>query len=143
MPSISIPEIQFEEVTGRGGNLGLITLTRPQVLNALNQGMFNVLNKQLTAWETANHIKGVVIRAAEGRAFCAGGDIRAVYERHQTKDPTLIQFFSDEYTLNQHIHHYFKPYIALIDGIVMGGGVGISAHGSHRVATDRILFAMP
>ena len=139
----SIPEIQFEEISGRHGNLGLITLTRTQVLNALNQAMLNVLKQQLTEWETANHIKAVVIRAADGRAFCAGGDIRAVYDRHMAKDPTLAQFFYNEYSLNRSIHHYSKPYIALIDGINMGGGVGISLHGSHRIATDRILFAMP
>ncbi len=140
---IKISEIEFEEVTGRNGNLGLITLTRPAVLNALNHVMFNALNDQLTEWETANHIKAVVIRAAEGRAFCVGGDIRYAYERKMANDPTLIDFFRDEYRMNRHIHEYSKPYIALLDGITMGGGVGISAHASHRVATDRLVFAMP
>jgi len=139
----SIPEINFEEVTGRDGNLGLITLTRTQVLNALNHVMFNALNEQLAEWESANHIKAVVIRAAEGRAFCAGGDIRYAYERKMANDPKLADFFRDEYRVNRHIHNYTKPYIALIDGITMGGGVGISVHASHRVATDRLVFAMP
>jgi enoyl-CoA hydratase len=139
----SIPEINFEEISGRDGHLGLITLTRTQVLNALNQAMFNAINQQLTEWEAANHIKAVVIQAAEGRAFCAGGDIRSAYERKMAGDPTLANFFYDEYRLNRHIHHYTKPYIALIDGITMGGGVGISIHASHRVATDRLVFAMP
>jgi len=139
----TIPEINFEEISGRDGNLGLITLTRTNVLNALNQVMFYALNEQLTEWEAANHIKAVVIRAAEGRAFCAGGDIRSAYERKKTNDPTLSHFFRDEYRLNWHIHHYSKPYIALVDGINMGGGVGISVHASHRVATDRLLLSMP
>lgn len=140
---VTTPDVQFEEVSGRDGHLGLITLNRPQVLNALNHSILNAMEQQLTVWEEANHIKAVVIRAAEGRAFCAGGDIRAAYERKMAKDPLLGQFFQDEYQLNQHIHHYLKPYIALMDGITMGGGAGISLHGSHRVATERLLFAMP
>jgi len=139
----TLSEIEFEEVSGRDGNLGLITLTRPQALNALNQPMINALHQQLTEWESANHIKAVVIRAAEGRAFCAGGDVRSVYERKLKHDSNLTNFFRDEYTLNRCIHDYEKPYIALIDGIIMGGGAGISIHGSHRVASDRMLFAMP
>lgn len=139
----SISEIEFEEVSGRGGNLGLITLMRQSALNALNDRMINAMNQQLIEWESANHIKAIVIRAAEGRAFCAGGDIRAVYQQKLADDPDLSEFFRDEYTLNRRIHHYPKPYIALLDGITMGGGVGISVHASHRVATDRLLFAMP
>lgn len=140
---ISIPEINFEEITGRDGNLGLITLTRQNVLNALNHAMFLALYNQLAEWENANHIKAVVIRAAEGRAFCAGGDIRSAYEQKKAGDTNLSLFFRDEYRMNQIIHQYSKPYIALLDGITMGGGVGISIHASHRVATDRLMFAMP
>jgi enoyl-CoA hydratase len=137
------PEIIFEEMPGVDGNLGLITLNRPEALNALNQNMFTLLNKQLEVWDTADHIKAVVIRAVEGRAFCAGGDIRSAYQRAKENDPTLPTFFSDEYRMNQRIYHFSKPYIALMDGITMGGGVGISIHGSHRVATPRYVFAMP
>ncbi|HSW93468.1 MAG TPA: enoyl-CoA hydratase/isomerase family protein [Gammaproteobacteria bacterium] len=139
----TLSEMEFEEVSGRDGNLGLITLTRQQALNALNQQMIIALRQQLEEWETANHIKAVVIRAAEGRAFCAGGDIRSLYDRKLNHDPTLPEFFRDEYTLTRRIHDYSKPYIALMDGITMGGGAGISLHGSHRVASDRLLFAMP
>jgi len=139
----TIPEISFEEISGRDGNVGLITLTRPQALNALNYMMLNALSNQLDEWEAANHIKAVVIRSGGGRAFCAGGDVRNAYEHKMSGDPALSLFFRDEYRLNRHIHHYLKPYIALIDGIVMGGGVGISIHASHRIATDRIDFAMP
>ncbi len=137
------PDIIFEEIPGREGNLGLITLNRPEVLNALNHNMFLMLDRQLTEWAVNDAIKAVVIRAAEGRAFCAGGDIRYAYERGLAKDPTLPNFFRDEYRVDQQIYHYPKPYIALLDGITMGGGVGISIHGSHRVATPRFIFAMP
>ena len=138
-------EILFEEMTGQGGNLGIITLQRQQALNALNYSMVLSLDKQLALWEKADHIKAVIIRAAEGRAFCAGGDLRFTYEKwlKHEKETTLAQFFRDEYRLNRRIFHYPKPYIALLDGITMGGGVGISIHGSHRVATDRLVFAMP
>jgi enoyl-CoA hydratase len=136
-------EVLFEEMQGQAGNLGVITLNRPEVLNALNQTMFNAVDKQLEAWDHDDHIKAVVIRAVEGRAFCAGGDIRAAYEKAKAKDPALPEFFGDEYRMNKRIYHFSKPYIALMDGITMGGGVGISIHGSHRVATDRYLFSMP
>src|SRR5579885_76947 len=136
-------EVLFEEMVGNGGNLGIITLNRPNVLNSLNHSMIHALYEQLHSWASADHIKAVVIRAAEGRAFCAGGDLRLTYERIKNHDPAMAGFFRDEYQLNRFIFHFPKPYIALLDGITMGGGVGISIHGSHRVATDRLLFAMP
>lgn len=139
----TISEIIFEELSGEHGNLGLITLNRPQVLNALNHNMFLALDAQLAEWEKKSDIKAVVIRAVEGRAFCAGGDIRSAYEKIRVKDPTIDEFFADEYRMNSRIHHFPKPYIALLDGITMGGGAGISIHGSHRVGTDKLLFAMP
>lgn len=137
------PDVLFDEMEGQGGNLGIITLNRPQVLNSLNHNMVNVMHAQLNKWASANHIKAVVIRSVEGRAFCAGGDLRSMYNRFKEHDPTLPLFFRHEYQLNRAIFHFPKPYIALLDGITMGGGVGISIHGSHRVATDRLLFAMP
>jgi len=139
----TIPEISFEEVTGRDGNLGLITLTRTNALNALNYVMLTALANQLKEWEAANHIKAVIIRAATGRAFSAGGDLRSAYEHKMANDPRLAVFFRDEYRLNRHIHNFTKPYIALLNGIVMGGGVGLSIHASHRLATDQLDFAMP
>ncbi len=151
----TIPEMSFEEITGRDGNLGLVTLTRVNVLNALNDVMINALSHHLIEWEAASHIKAVVIRAAEGRAFCAGGDIRETWKYQMAEKekkekseklgdgPRLIDFFRDEYQLNRRIRYYGKPYIALLDGITMGGGAGISMHASHRVATSRLLFAMP
>lgn len=136
-------EVLFDEMKGEGGNLGLITLNRPEVLNSLNQPMIQAMHDQLKIWAAADYIKAVVIRPADGRAFCAGGDLRSTYARRLEKDAALPRFFYDEYQLNRTIHHYPKPYIAFLDGITMGGGVGISIHGSHRVATDRLLFAMP
>lgn len=139
----TVADILFEEMAGQGGHLGVITLNRPHALNALNQVMIRALDQQLVCWAKDTNIKAVVIRAAEGRAFCAGGDIRAIYDKRLAGDSTLASFFSDEYHLNQRIFHFPKPYIALLDGITMGGGAGISLHGSHRVATERVLFAMP
>lgn len=136
-------EILFEELQGKGGNLGIITLNRPAALNSLNIEMIEAMYAQLGAWQTARHIKAVIIQSAKGRAFCAGGDIRLAYERMKNQDPHTVDFFRDEYQLNRRIFHFPKPYIALLDGITMGGGVGISIHGSHRLATDKLLFAMP
>lgn len=138
-----LAELIFEELPGREGNIGLITLNRQSVLNALNHAMITVLDEQLCRWQSQSTIKAVVIRASEGRAFCAGGDIRYVYEHKQAGDTALADYFIDEYNLNQRIHDFTKPYIALQDGITMGGGVGISLHGSHRVGTERLAFAMP
>jgi enoyl-CoA hydratase/carnithine racemase len=140
---ITTTDVLFSEVEGQGGKLGIITLNRPSVLNSLNHDMVVAMDAQLRLWSEAQRIKAVVIKAAEGRAFCAGGDIRLTYERMRSKDPLMTEFFRDEYQLNRLIFHYPKPYIALLDGITMGGGVGVSIHGSHRVATERLLFAMP
>jgi enoyl-CoA hydratase len=136
-------EIIFEQISGVDGDIGLITLNRQHALNALNHSMFIALHEHLIKWQIDAAIKAVVVRAVPGRAFSAGGDIRSVYERKSKNDEQLHSFFPDEYKVNKLIFHYSKPYIALLDGITMGGGVGISIHGSHRVATDRLVFAMP
>ncbi|MBA3661742.1 MAG: enoyl-CoA hydratase/isomerase family protein [Gammaproteobacteria bacterium] len=141
MPTFS--EVLFETLPGREGDLGVITLNRPEVLNSLNHDMIKAMDGQLKIWADQPQIKAVIIRAAPGRAFCAGGDLRLTYQRFHHDDARLIEFFIDEYELNRTIFHYPKPYIALLDGITMGGGAGISIHGSHRVATERLLFAMP
>ncbi len=135
--------VLFDEMVGQDGNLGVMTLNRPQVLNALNHAMFLSLDQQLTTWAEDPNIKAVVIRAAEGRAFCAGGDIRHAHQLKMNNDPELVNFFRDEYEMNKRIYHFPKPYIALLDGITMGGGVGVSLHGSHRIGTEKLSFAMP
>ena len=130
-------EIGFE----RRGRAGIVTLTRPKALNALTHGMVLALARALAAWEADDAVAVVVVRA-EGRAFCAGGDILKVYEAGRAGERP-VAFFADEYRLNAAIARCSKPYVALVDGIVMGGGVGISVHGSHRVFTENAVFAMP
>jgi enoyl-CoA hydratase len=133
------PEILFE----RRGSAGLVTLNRPQALNAITHGMVRALTAQLERWAADPAVTRVVVSGA-GRAFSAGGDIRAAYELGRAgRQRNALPFWRDEYRLNALIKHYPKPYVALIDGIVMGGGAGLSVHGSHRVAGDKFLFAMP
>jgi len=133
-------EILFE----RRGAAGLVTLNRPAALNAVTHAMVLALRAQLDAWANDPVVTRVVIQAAAGRAFSAGGDIRHLYELGKAGEHAeMLQFWRDEYPLNALIKNYRKPYVALIDGIVMGGGVGVSLHGSHRVAGDRFAFAMP
>jgi len=128
----------------RRGTAGLVTLNRAHALNAVSHAMVRALAEKLAEWEGDGAVTRVVITANGGRAFSAGGDLRAIYElgRAGRYDEALC-YFRDEYALNARIKHYRKPYVALIDGIVMGGGVGISVHGSHRVGGDRFAFAMP
>jgi len=121
--------------------LGIIRLNRPQALNALNLSMIRTITHQLIEWEGDPRIYAVVIAAVPGRAFCAGGDVRSVANLANLEEK--MQFFSEEYRLNQLIYDFKKPYIALMDGITMGGGVGISLHGSYPLATEKFVFAMP
>jgi enoyl-CoA hydratase/carnithine racemase len=130
-------DIRFERV----GKAGVVTLTRPKALNAVNHRMVKALSAALAAWEADRAVELVVIRG-EGRAFSAGGDIIDVYEAGRAGRPKY-DFFADEYRLNARIERFPKPYVSLIDGIVMGGGVGLSVHGSHRVMTENAVFAMP
>ncbi len=124
-------------------HIGLITLNRPEALNALNFSMISALQVQLTQWQDDPFIHAVVVRSACDRAFCAGGDVRAIYHLGRENIQQKMAFFKAEYRLNQFIHEFNKPYIAFMDGITMGGGVGISLHGSHPVASSRFIFAMP
>ncbi|MFC4270917.1 enoyl-CoA hydratase/isomerase family protein [Sneathiella chungangensis] len=125
------------------GAIGLVTLNRPKALNALTHEMCLLLNAKLREWEKDDRVHAVVIEGAGDRAFCAGGDIVKLYNEGKSGGDYPYHFYRDEYLLNTRIKHFPKPYIALIDGIVMGGGVGVSVHGSHRIATERTLFAMP
>src|SRR2546421_953350 len=133
-------DILFE----RRGAAGIVRLNRPKALNAVTHEMVRALARQLDTWAHDAAVTRVVITAAGERAFSAGGDIRALYELGRAGRQTeMLTFWRDEYPLNVVIKRYPKPYVALIDGIVMGGGVGVSVHGSHRVAGDRFSFAMP
>lgn len=134
-------DLLYQRLPAKGGEIGLITLNRPSALNALNHDMIRDLYRTLCAWRDDQNCLAVIVQATEGRAFCAGGDIRHLY--HSAHSDTVLDFFWDEYRLNHCIHHYPKPYIALMNGITMGGGVGISQHGSHRVVTRQFQFAMP
>ncbi|MFN7169200.1 MAG: enoyl-CoA hydratase/isomerase family protein [Pannonibacter sp.] len=129
------------------GKAGIITLNRPQALNALTHDMVRAISARLDDWEHNPSVERILLRGAGEKAFCAGGDIRQVYESGEalgrTGNPEQTRFFGDEYILNARIHAFAKPWISLIDGIVMGGGVGLSVHGSHRVGTEKTLFAMP
>src|SRR5436305_6665090 len=133
-------DILFE----RRGAAGIVTLNRPKALNAVTHDMLRGLARQLRAWAGDATVTRVIIRAEGDRAFSAGGDIRALDELGRAgRQQEMLTFWRDEYPLNATIKRYPKPYVALIDGIVMGGGVGISVNGSHRVAGDRFSFAMP
>ncbi|MBB5203960.1 enoyl-CoA hydratase [Inhella inkyongensis] len=129
------------------GCLGLIILNRPQALNALSLAMIRDMRTLLRAWRDDDSIQAVAIlgqgREGKGPAFCAGGDIRFFHTAAKAKDPALGDFFTEEYALNHEIHVYPKPYIALMDGIVMGGGMGISQGAKLRVLTERSKLAMP
>src|SRR5215207_1259711 len=133
-----------EVLCEKQGEAGLITLNRPRALNALNLTMVREMRRALDAWAGDPAVTRIVVQGAGEKAFCAGGDIRQLTEdlRAGKRDEALA-FWREEYQLNIRIKRYPKPYISLIDGICMGGGVGVSLHGSHRVAGDRYLFAMP
>lgn len=139
MSSQPEPEVLLQRV----GRAGVITMNRPKVLNALNLSMIRQIYPQLKKWEADSDTDLMIIKAVGGKAFCAGGDIRAVTEAGKVGDPLSEDFFREEYILNHAIGTCKKPYVALIDGITMGGGVGLSVHGRFRVATEKTLFAMP
>ncbi|MET9960440.1 enoyl-CoA hydratase/isomerase family protein [Streptomyces sp. NPDC006326] len=125
------------------GCTGVITLNRPRALNALTHPMVLRIEEALAAWEHDPAVAQVLIRGAGERGLCAGGDIRAIHDDAKAGTAASAGFWRDEYRLNARIARYAKPYVALMDGIVMGGGVGLSAHGSVRVVTERSRVAMP
>ncbi|MGE3991513.1 enoyl-CoA hydratase/isomerase family protein [Pseudorhodoplanes sp.] len=133
-------DILFE----RRGGAGIVILNRPKALNAITHAMVRALAAKLHEWADDDAVTRVIVTANGERAFCAGGDIRALYDLITAgRQQEALSFFREEYTLNAAIKRYPKPYVSLIDGIVMGGGVGISIHGSHRVAGEKYAFAMP
>ncbi|EON12942.1 enoyl-CoA hydratase/isomerase family protein [Pandoraea sp. SD6-2] len=132
-------EVLFEVVNG----LGVITLNRPRALNAITHGMVRAMWAQLNAWAQDPAVRAVLIEGAGEKAFCAGGDVRALYESRVNHANEHQAFFIDEYRLDYLIHRYPKPYIALLDGIVMGGGMGVAQGAALRIATDRTRLAMP
>lgn len=139
------PEILFDV----RGQTGIITLNRPHVLNALTLNMLQQMDDQLVRWAQDPAIACVIVTGAGTRAFCAGGDIKAVAldalakRKGDSRGELIRDLFRVEYTLNHRIKTFTKPYISLINGIVMGGGMGLSAHGTYRVVTETTVFAMP
>jgi enoyl-CoA hydratase len=131
---------------GRKGGVATVLLNRPHALNAFTLAMYRQMDPMLRAWAGDPEIHAVLIEGAGERAFCAGGDVRAVYEAGKgisgDSDFTSV-FFAEEYRIVRRIHHHPKPYIAILDGITMGGGAGVSVNGAYRVATERTMFAMP
>ncbi|XP_015676679.1 3-hydroxyisobutyryl-CoA hydrolase, mitochondrial [Protobothrops mucrosquamatus] len=138
-PKDSSAEVLFE----KRGCAGIITMNRPKALNAFTISMIRQIYPQLKKWEQDPETFLILIKGAGEKVFCAGGDIKVITEAGKCGDKLTEYFFREEYTLNNAIGTCKKPYVALIDGITMGGGVGLSVHGHFRVATERTVFAMP
>ncbi|SDA56120.1 Enoyl-CoA hydratase/carnithine racemase [Pseudomonas sp. NFACC15-1] len=124
-------------------HIGHLTLNRPAGLNALTLGMVRSLQQQLDTWALDPHIRAVILRGAGDKAFCAGGDIRSLYDSHQQGDTLHEDFFVEEYALDLTIHHYRKPILALMDGFVLGGGMGLVQGADLRIVTERSRLGMP
>lgn len=131
--------ILFEQT----GDWGVVTLNNEKALNALTWDMVKTMRAQLIEWSGDKSVKAVLVKGAGERAFCAGADIRWLHDNAKRDPAGASEFFREEYRVNSLIYHYSKPYVSLIDGIVMGGGVGVSVHGDFRIAGDATLFAMP
>ena len=124
-------------------HIGHLTLNRPSGLNAIDLEMVRSLQTQLDAWATDPNIKAVTLRGAGEKAFCAGGDIRSLYDSYKHQDTLHTLFFEEEYALDLTLHHYAKPVLALMDGYVLGGGMGLAQGADLRVVTERSRLAMP
>lgn len=140
---MGVTEESDEVLTRVDGGVGLITLNRPKAINSLNQSMVDALRAILTRWEADDAVRAVVLSGAGDRGLCAGGDVVAVYHSARKDGVEVRKFWRDEYLLNGQIGRFPKPYVSLMDGIVMGGGVGVSAHGTVRVVTETSKVAMP
>ncbi|MCA3277644.1 MAG: enoyl-CoA hydratase/isomerase family protein [Roseomonas sp.] len=131
-------------IAAREGAAGAILMNRPKALNALNQDMIRGFAAAIAAWRDDASVKLALLEGAGGRAFCAGGDVRAVRASAVAGDRAAVEaFFSEEYAVNAGIAAFGKPWVSLIDGVCMGGGIGVSVHGTHRIVTNHAMFAMP
>ncbi|MHC1943222.1 enoyl-CoA hydratase/isomerase family protein [Bradyrhizobium sp. UFLA06-06] len=130
-------------IARKEGSAGIIRLNRPKAINAVTLEMFHDIDRALDLFEADRDVAVVVLEGAGDRGLCAGGDIRALWESSKAKGDLGKILWRDEYILNARIKKFPKPYVAFMDGIVMGGGVGLSAHGRHRVVTERTKLAMP
>ncbi|WP_320196751.1 enoyl-CoA hydratase/isomerase family protein [Agrobacterium rosae] len=127
----------------KNGSVGLIRLNRPKAINSLNEAMVSGMKAGLDLFARDPDVTSVVLCGEGERGLCAGGDVRLIYQARSGDEAGRTRFWREEFPLNERISHYPKPYIALMDGIVMGGGVGISAHGRYRIVTERTRLAMP
>ncbi len=132
-----------EVLVRREGRAGRITLNRPQALNALTLPMVQAITAALRAWHSDPAVDLVILDGAGDRGLCAGGDVRWLYDQRPGGTAAALQFWREEYVLNAMIGRYPKPYVAIMDGIVMGGGIGLAAHGRHRIVTETSMLAMP
>ncbi len=141
---MTAPSADVEALIERRGRAGVIVLNRPKALNALTVTMVRLIAAALDEWEGDGAVARIILLGAGERAFCAGGDIRRLYDLGRAGDhDAQLTFWREEYQLNRRIKTYPKPIIALVDGIVMGGGVGLAMHAAHTVAGERFIFAMP
>ncbi|CCF20608.1 3-hydroxyisobutyryl-CoA hydrolase, mitochondrial [Pseudorhizobium banfieldiae] len=132
-----------EVILDRVGSAAVIRLNRPKALNSLNLPMVRAIREAMEQYLDDASIKAVILTGEGERGLCAGGDIRVLYDMGKARDPEATRFWREEFPLNYAISHYPKPYVVLMDGITMGGGVGLSAHGRHRIVTERTRLAMP
>ena len=135
--------VEGDLIARREGSAGIIRLNRPKAINAVTLEMFHDIDRALDDFEKDPAVAVVVLEGAGERGLCAGGDIRALWESSKVRGDLGKILWRDEYILNARIKKFPKPYVAFMDGIVMGGGVGLSAHAAHRVVTDRTKLAMP
>ena len=141
---MTAPSADAEALIERRGVAGVIVLNRPKALNALTLAMVRLISVALDEWERDSAVDRIVLLGAGERAFCAGGDIRRLYDLGRAGDhDAQLTFWREEYQLNRRIKTYPKPIVALVDGIVMGGGVGLAMHAAHTVVGERFVFAMP
>ena len=141
--SAALADTEGDLIARREGSAGIIRLNRPKAINAVTLEMIRDIEKALDAFETDPDVVVILLEGAGERGLCAGGDIRALWERSKVRGDLGKILWREEYILNARIAKFPKPYIAFMDGIVMGGGVGLSAHSSHRVVTEKTKLAMP
>jgi enoyl-CoA hydratase len=140
---VSAPTEESHVLVRVEGGIGRLTLNRPRAINALSHDMVGVVQAALDDWEHDDAVTAVVIDGAGDRGLCAGGDIRAIYDDARAGGDASARYWADEYRMNVHVARYAKPVVALMDGIVMGGGVGLAGHASHRVVSEGSVVGMP
>src|SRR5580765_6432805 len=141
--AVATPDTEGDLIARREGSCGVIRLNRPKAINAITLEMFRDVDKALDRFEADSAVAVILLEGAGERGLCAGGDIRALWESSKVKGDLGRVLWREEYILNARIAKFPKPYVSFMDGIVMGGGVGLSAHSSHRVVTERTKLAMP